>query len=124
MSENLARSLGQVYRPRYVIAVRLIETRWFKRLNHVSIKSVLEVTQMFVTKEKEYPVQEAVRKAVGTTTNSSTIYKWWRDGVAGVHLEAGFLGNKLYTSVEAVQRFRNAIEAKKRQRKSAKPITR
>jgi hypothetical protein len=73
---------------------------------------------MLTVKEKEYPVQEAVRKAVGTTTNSSTIYKWWRDGVAGVRLEASFLGNKLYTSVEAVQRFRNAIEAKKAQRKN------
>lgn len=79
---------------------------------------------MLVTKEKEYPVQEAVRKAVGTTTNSSTIYKWWRDGVAGVRLEAGFLGNKLYTSVEAVQRFRSAIEAKKRQRKRPNPQAR
>ncbi len=79
---------------------------------------------MSATKEKEYPVQEAVRKAAGITTNSSTIYKWWRDGVAGVRLEASFLGNKLHTSVEAVQRFRNAIEAKKRQRRSPKPLNR
>ncbi len=67
-------------------------------------------------KEREYPVQEAVRKAVGSDAHSSTIYKWWRDGVDGVHLEAAFVGNKLYTSVEAVQRFRDSITQKKLRR--------
>lgn len=64
--------------------------------------------------EPQYRVGEAVEKASGAKIKTSTIYKWWRDGVAGVRLEASFLGKNLYTSVEAVQRFRDAVDAKKR----------
>ena len=63
-------------------------------------------------KENLMPLHTAVRRAIGWSGNSSTIYKWWRDGVGGVRLEASYVGRRLFTSVEAVERFRAAVGKK------------
>jgi hypothetical protein len=68
-----------------------------------------------MTGEKLMPLHTAVSKATGWNGNPSTIYKWWRDGVGGVRLEATYMGRRLFTSVEAVQRFQSAV-GKKRER--------
>ena len=60
-------------------------------------------------RENLIPLHSAVRKAIGWNGNPSTIYKWWRDGVGGVRLEASYVGRRLFTSVEAVERFQAAV---------------
>ena len=38
-------------------------------------------------------------------THYATIYRWWKTGVQGVHLEVASLGSKMVTSKQAVTRF-------------------
>lgn len=42
---------------------------------------------------------------------ASTLYRWYRDGYRGVHLECTRVGRALYTSREAVARHRAAMDA-------------
>ena len=39
----------------------------------------------------------------------STVWRWCRKGVRGVHLEHAFLGGRLVTSREAISRFANRL---------------
>ncbi len=72
-------------------------------------------------RENLMPLHTAVRKAIGWNGNSSTIYKWWRDGVSGVRLEADYVGRRLFTSVEAVERFRAAVRKKQAHGRKTNP---
>lgn len=46
------------------------------------------------------PVIEGKKK-----THYSTVYRWWKKGVQGVHLEVASIGSKMVTSKQAVTRF-------------------
>lgn len=50
----------------------------------------------------------------------SCIFRWWRDGVRGVHLECIRLGRTLYTSEAALEKFgREVAQAHAEQRTAA-----
>jgi hypothetical protein len=61
-------------------------------------------------KENLMPLKMAVREVQGEDVKSSTIWNWHKIGVSGVKLQVTRVGNKLFTSVEAVRRFKGAIE--------------
>ena len=43
--------------------------------------------------------------------HSSTLMRWWRRGVKGVKLETVVVGGRRFTSIEAIQRFIEALSA-------------
>lgn len=45
----------------------------------------------------------------GRKWSRSTVYRWVSSGVGGVHLECCSVGGVLYTSVEAIRRFIDAL---------------
>lgn len=64
--------------------------------------------------EKKYPIGEAVELGSGFRPTYSTIFRWVTKGVKApdgsrVKLEAEYLGSRLITSIEAVERFQDAI---------------
>ena len=63
-----------------------------------------------MVKEKLMPLKMAVREAQGENVNYNTIWGWRKKGVSGVKLQVTRVGNKLFTSVEAVRRFKGAVE--------------
>ena len=46
----------------------------------------------------------------GKRTHTATIFRWIATGVNGVRLESARLGGRVVTSVEALQRFSNALD--------------
>ncbi|MCI0685583.1 MAG: DUF1580 domain-containing protein [Gemmataceae bacterium] len=56
------------------------------------------------------------RRREGKQLDLSTLYRWWKEGLAGVHLEVLSVGASPATSVEALNRFFAAVAAAKQQR--------
>ena len=52
----------------------------------------------------------------GTQTHPATFYRWVRDGLRGVHLEAIRVGGMLCTSEEALSRFLQRLTLKEEAR--------
>lgn len=47
-----------------------------------------------------------------TRTHPSTIYRWISRGIRGIRLESICIGGKTYTSVEALQRWADALSSR------------
>lgn len=63
-------------------------------------------------------------KVNGRHTHASTIWRWARKGVRGVHLEVRRFGGRFVTSVEALDRFGKALaelDADPRHRPAGQP---
>jgi hypothetical protein len=58
--------------------------------------------------ETPLTLKEAAARLPGRP-HLGTLHRWIAKGVRGVHLEAGLLGGKRITSLEAVQRFLDAL---------------
>ena len=68
-----------------------------------------------VSQDNLLSLSQAARfvKLGGRSFAPSTIWRWYRKGVAGVKLETICIGRTRYTSVEALQRFFAAVTAAK-----------
>ena len=58
--------------------------------------------------EKCLPLREAAEelsKRIGRRIDHSTLWRWARRGVRGVHLESRRFGRRFFTSIEALDRF-------------------
>jgi hypothetical protein len=61
-----------------------------------------------ITSESLILLTEAARK-FPTQPHVATMRRWVREGVRGVKLEAVFIGGASYTSIEAMNRFVEAL---------------
>ncbi len=84
-----------------------------------------------MVREKLFPIPLAVESLTGHRPHPTTGWRWATKGCCGVILETKRLGGKMLCSVEAVQRFMDAVEHAKAQEKSvslpepiAKPTSR
>lgn len=62
--------------------------------------------------EDVFPLTDAYKRAeplIGKRLAQSTFYRWSGKGVKGVRLETRMLGGTRYTSLEAIQRFFDAL---------------
>jgi hypothetical protein len=59
-----------------------------------------------ITKERLIPFDSAAGfLASGSRPTYSTWWRWWRQGIRGVHLETVLVGGRRLTTAEAVERF-------------------
>jgi hypothetical protein len=63
--------------------------------------------------EKPLPLRQACEhvphRRRGRKLHLATLYRWWKDGLRGVHLEVVCLGGTPVTTVEALHRFFKAL---------------
>jgi Protein of unknown function (DUF1580) len=67
-------------------------------------------------------VEHVPRRRRGKKLHVGTLYRWARDGVAGVRLEIVYVGSSPMTTVEALHRFFAAVARAKCPQPSAPPI--
>lgn len=78
-----------------------------------------------IEREKTFPLTEAPRRnelptrREGKRIHVSTLYRWSKRGVRGVRLETLQVGGTLCTSIEALQRFFDALS---RQGRGGQPL--
>jgi hypothetical protein len=64
-------------------------------------------------REKPRPLRQACdhvpHRRRGRKLHVATLYRWWKDGLRGVHLEVVCLGGTPVTTVEALHRFFKAL---------------
>lgn len=63
------------------------------------------------TKEKLYPIAEAVELETGRKVHYTTCFKWWKTGAQGVRLETVVLGGRRLTTLAAIRKFIEAATA-------------
>jgi len=68
----------------------------------ISIENVLSFAEA---------TQKLPRRRKGARPNLATIYRWCQQGVRGIRLESIMVGATRCTSIEALQRFFNALTA-------------
>ncbi len=62
-------------------------------------------------------------KLNGRRPHPSTLWRWARKGVSGVHLETRRIGSRFVTSVEALDRFASALATVEPRRAARSPRT-
>ena len=55
------------------------------------------------------PLRDAVYKATGVRPHLATIHRWCTKGSRGIKLESKVLGGRRFATIEAVQRFMDAV---------------
>lgn len=76
------------------------------------------------TKEHLITLSEAAARLPrrgGRKVHTSTLWRWARKGLRGVHLQYVRLGGRIYTSDEALNRFANALAALDQAESSEEP---
>ena len=81
-----------------------------------------------IKSENLLTVRQAARRIPGRRRGKSihitAVYRWIQGGVHGVHLAAAQIGGTTYTSVEALQRFSEALTTARQGPGSVKPLPR
>jgi hypothetical protein len=72
------------------------------------MSTVLEVCPSDLLQEDCFPLAKAPAK-IPSRPALQTLYRWWKRGIKGVKLEVVKVGNRPYTSREALDRFFNRI---------------
>ncbi len=69
-----------------------------------------------IRSEKVVPIADVLEllpQIRGRTLHLSTVYRWISPGLRGVRLETAKVGGQTFTSMEALQRFSDALTATK-----------
>ena len=72
----------------------------------------MEIDMIDLSKEEVFTLPTATRyvpQLNGRTPHASTLWRWCRKGVQGIHLEYIKVGGTICTSKEALSRFFNAV---------------